>query len=245
MQGIGKYPASGSSPALANKESDSRPFFSFARPVAHAGILVVSSLIAVFLVFRPHDGAMRLQSELLAFVTAEMAAHPDAEIGDVYKLLYQGSFGVGHIIRSRNAAMAFLVEEIGDLGAPDSEPLLSACSVDGSMLRVNLRAFVRDSLDASLLVDAMIATVRLHRPDTATFLREWKEIGSAIEHNALPFTRQRYREITDSLCSAEYPAVHHSAAYAAAYRPAYRVLLRSAFESVFDPKRTAGILATK
>lgn len=245
MQGIGKYPVSGSGPEQARVESDSRAFFSSARPVARAGILVVSSLIAVLLVSRQGEGTRRVQSELFALVTSEMALHPASEIGDVYKLLYQGNFGVGHIIRSRNAAMAYLFKEIGELGAPDTEPLLSACSADGGMLRVNLRAFVRDSLDASLLVDAMIATVRLHEPDTAAFLREWKDIGNAIERKALPFSRQRYREITDSLRSAGYPAVHHSAAYAAAYRPAYRVLLRGSLETAFARKAASGFQSAK
>jgi hypothetical protein len=82
-------------------------------------------------------------------------------------------------------------------------------------------------------------------PDTAAFLREWKDIGNAIERNALPFSRQRYREITDSLRSAGYPPVHHSAAYAAAYRPAYRVLLRRTFETAIARRPASGFLSAK
>ena len=101
------------------------------------------------------------------------------------------------------------------------------------MLRVNLRAFVRDSFPPARLVDAMMLTARTVRTDSAAFLRSWREIGMLVDCGALPFRADRYRAFDDSVRNAGYPAVHHSAAYTAAYRPAYRVLSRKAFVAVF------------
>jgi hypothetical protein len=234
MQGIGKYPASGSSPAHGKEESDSRPFFSATGSAAHIGILLVSSLLATLLTVGRLETLPGVRSELLAFARAELALHPSAEIGDLYKLLYQGNFGVGHIIRSREAALSYLEEELRGLEPASAEPLLRPCNQDASMLRVNLRPFLRDSLSTNLLVDAMLLTVRVLRPDSAVFLRSWREIGALIERGSLPFGSDRFRVFTDSLRREGYPAVHHSAAYTAAYRPAYRVVLRSAYERCFS-----------
>ena len=159
---------------------------------------------------------------------------------DIYKLLYQGCYGVGHIISSRDDAMTYLRNECESLVYSRDEPLLRPCNADQTMLRVNLRPLLREKREPGLLVDAMLETANMVRPDTAAFLRVWNETGTLIEQHALPFDHAEYVAFTDTVRAAAFPAVHHSAGYAAAYRPAYRVVLRSAFEKRFGSTQGNG-----
>jgi hypothetical protein len=74
---------------------------------------------------------------------------------DFYKLLYQGEFGVGHIL-GEGARKRLQEEAISiDLADHPDEPLVEAVSEDGSMVRVNLRPYLRQRLSLDRLYEAM------------------------------------------------------------------------------------------
>lgn len=96
---------------------------------------------------------------------------------DIYKLLHQGEFGVGHSIRDiehfgRNLAKELLLAD------PDArDPLLERVSVDGSVFRVNLgpyrRLFRDDETNACvLLFRVCLASARARRGNEVNFLAE-------------------------------------------------------------------------
>ena len=62
---------------------------------------------------------------------------------DLYKLLYQGVFGVGHIMDE--GALDWLRAEAEKLDIEENpdEPLLEDVSADGKIVRVNLRPYLR------------------------------------------------------------------------------------------------------
>ena len=80
---------------------------------------------------------------------------PEAMPRDIYKLLYQGVFGVGHIISHR--AWDVLVEEAGRIDLDDhvDDPLFEPVSPDGSMVRVYLRQYINMGGDLETLFRVM------------------------------------------------------------------------------------------
>lgn len=81
---------------------------------------------------------------------------PHMRATDIYKLLYQGVFGVGHLLGE--SARQRLEAEARTLNLDDhfEEPLIEEVSADGAMLRVNLRPFLRRRLQLDGLFSAML-----------------------------------------------------------------------------------------
>ncbi|HOT95591.1 MAG TPA: hypothetical protein PLG50_08755 [bacterium] len=170
------------------------------------------------------------------FLLDALQRRPGMEIQDYYKLLYQGRFGIGHLISSREAAREYLLAEIADLPESDDEPLLEPCSPDGHMVRVNLRPFIRSGLDPERLLDAMLASLSATHPDTTALRSDWEVVGALIRKGRMPGDVALYREFTRKVIAARFPALHHSEGYTARYHPAYRVVLRDKFLQ-FCPQR--------
>ena len=102
---------------------------------------------------------------------------------DFYKLLFQGVFGVGHIMGS--AAWNWLRKETEsvDLEGHPEEPLLEGVSADGSMVRVNLRPYLKRGLPLEDLFEAMekspMAAITGTAICTTRQARRWRGRGSS------------------------------------------------------------------
>jgi hypothetical protein len=144
---------------------------------------------------------------------------------DFYKLLFQGVFGVGHIMGS--AAWDWLMKETEsvDLEGHPEEPLLEGVSADGSMVRVNLRPYLRRGLPLEGLFDAMEKTA-LREGSREEFMEAWdvfKGLAASGEVRVDPGEL----EALDEELQREGPSPHHhSDAYREEYHPAYRIVGR-------------------
>lgn len=192
-------------------------------------LLVVATLpIAIVACGQQSDAQLR------DFVNAQVKMRPESEIQDIYKLLYQGVFGVGHLITSEQEAFQTLSEEMRALGEPvPGEPLVESCLPDGSMLRVNLRPFRTKGLDPRLLVAAMMETVKKVKAERVRFEALWSDVGDLIEAREIDLDVDEYQAFTRDVQEQQFPVVSHSTAYKKAYRPAYRVVLKTAFDLYF------------
>jgi len=168
-----------------------------------------------------------------SFLVVELQNHPLSKVQDIYKLLYQGSFGVGHLLRSRDDARNDLYHEMSGLQSVSMEPLLEACNMDESIVRVNLRPFLARGLSSEKLVEAMMLSAELLHPDTLAFSKQWELVGELIRSKRLPYREEEYRSFSKKLTAEGYVPFHQSQSYSAAYTPAYRVVLRKVFDSFF------------
>jgi len=142
---------------------------------------------------------------------------------DVYKLLYQGVFGVGHIMD--DATWERLQEETGkiDLENHQWEPLIEGVSADGSMVRVNLRPFLRRRLPLEILFKAMKETDG-GEGEAADFLRGWRAFNELMESDIIAVNKSELERLNKELDEEGIQPHHHSEAYREAYYPAYRVV---------------------
>jgi hypothetical protein len=160
----------------------------------------------------------------IALIKNHLVRYPVMQIQDVYKLLYQGEFGVGHIIHDLATARGCLVSELNQVSGKSSEPLSEVISPDNAMIRTHLRPFKAKQLDPETLLQAMMKTTRSMMPDTARFIGYWKVVMQAIHHRLLPFSVREADDFWKEMQQQGFPAIHHSKEYQEAYHPAYRVI---------------------
>jgi len=164
-----------------------------------------------------------------AFLIEHLRRRPRMEARDVYKLLYQGMFGVSHIMGEK--AWERLREEAERVNLTDhlEEPLVEPVSVDGRIVRVNLRPYIRQGGDLRTLYRAMLESSE-YMGDPKEFVSLWGMFKEAAAEQDLDFDDETIRLYDRSLEEAGPEPRHHSAAYREAYYPAYRVVMRRIFE---------------
>ena len=146
---------------------------------------------------------------------------------DFYKLLYQGMFGVGHILGE--GARRRLQEEAASIDLADhpDEPLIEAVSADGSMVRVNLRPYLRQSLSLDRLYEAMKETSK-DQGAPEKFLQAWSVFHDHAISGALKIDSEELESLHQELHEKGSRPHHHSDPYRIAYYPAYRVVKKEA-----------------
>ncbi|RLI01941.1 hypothetical protein DRO31_05310, partial [Candidatus Bathyarchaeota archaeon] len=78
-----------------------------------------------------------MNQDVKPLILEHMKRRPMAQAQDIYKLLFQGVFGVAHIVSDK--AWNILVEEAGRINLQEhrEDPLIETVSPDDSMVRVN------------------------------------------------------------------------------------------------------------
>jgi len=167
--------------------------------------------------------------ELERLVKEHHDRRPHMRAQDYYKLLYQGVFGVGHIMGE--SALPRLMEEaerVRDRG-PMDEPLLERVSPSGDMVRVNLRPFLRGDGSLEALHEAMVESSKV-KGDSKQFLRLWRRFKQAARQLNLALDEGEVCELDDALGERGPVPMHHTAQYREAYYPAYRVVRQADLE---------------
>jgi hypothetical protein len=156
------------------------------------------------------------------------------QVQDVYKLLYEGSLGVAHLLNDTAEARRSLLQECTALDTVDGGgPLIERISLDGTIVRINLRPFKRLGLSPGTLFDVMVRTALVFTPDTSDFLHGWNEFVALVRYGLLDYPRGDVETWDSRVQRGELPVVHHSPEYVRAYRPAYRVVAVEEFRRIF------------
>jgi hypothetical protein len=152
---------------------------------------------------------------------------------DFYKLLYQGAFGVGHIMG--DAAWDWLKKEAGniDLNEHPGEPLMEGVSADGSMVRVNLRPYLRRGLSLEDLFEAMEKTA-LREGSREEFLEAWDVFKGLASSGEVRVDSWELEALDEELQREGPTPHHHSDAYREEYHPAYRIVGKKFLVGLID-----------
>lgn len=171
-------------------------------------------------------GCSRSSDSILPVLKQHLQRYPDMEAEDIYKLVHQAAMGNGHLFTDTAGAKLYLLNELDEVEADTTEPLIEPLSPDGRIVRMNLRPFKARGGDADQLFDAMIRSANTfeQRPDDLE--RWWTEILDEAEYGTIPSDRTSLQALFDRVKAEGFPARHHSETYEVAYQPAYRVLLK-------------------
>ena len=182
-----------------------------------AGLLVVAAIGAQESV--PSDEARMIALD------EELRLHPEMGVTDIYKFLYQGTFGPGHAMTDREAVAAYLADEMSGLGPLESaDPLCQPLGGQPAMARIHLRPFASAGGDPSALLDAFVASAEAGGGDAAEMERVISKAVTRLIRRSRYQLAGQLEDLATRLADEGFPPVHHSEPYVAAYGPAYRVV---------------------
>ncbi len=158
--------------------------------------------------------------------------YPKAEPRDFYKLIYQGVFGVGHLISSK--AYDYLVEEANrvDLADYPDRELIEPVSEDGLMVRVYLRPFMRAGLSLDKLFEVMKRSSEIEG-DMEQFMSIWKDFAQMVKDGQIPVPENKMGQLLKLIEEEGIKPMHHTESYRDAYYPAYRVVWKPFLDEEF------------
>ena len=142
--------------------------------------------------------------------------HPDMEIRDAVKYLYQHHMGPGHLIDDEGAALARLESEWEQTEADCGIPLTE--TLGNSLYRLNLSACKAIGLSSKTACRLFVLTVGEVKSGRSALERDLELVYS------LPFPREQVEVFLNRYRAEACPAVSHSERYRRAYHPAYRVV---------------------
>jgi hypothetical protein len=180
--------------------------------------------------------ATRDDGAVCAVAREHAARYPHAQVADYYKLAHQAAFGPRHAVPDPGHVRARLMAEVEAIrseqgastsdGRPAPVPLIEPLRPDSSLVRVNLRPFLRAGGDPEAVLAAFLSTADEVRGRRDVFDRYWSCFHAMAEEGDLVATTEHLRTYRRAREREALPAGRHSEAYVAAYRPAYRVVLR-------------------
>ncbi len=159
-------------------------------------------------------------------------SYPLSEPRDFYKLIYQGVFGVGHIISEK--AKDYLVEEANRVNLKDylDRELVEPVAPDGKMVRIYLRPFMRAHLSLDQLFNVMIKSAKM-QGDQELFKTYWGSFLEMVDSGDLSFDPVKMKALKENMERHGIKPRHHTEPYRDAYYPAYRVVWKQYFVEEF------------
>ena len=168
-------------------------------------------------------------NSLLSIIKKHQQTKKNFSNQDSYKLIYQGVFGVAHILQIPEQAKKYLAKEMESVEETNNEPLIENISVSGELVRINLRPFKKSGGSVEKLFEIMIRSAKETNGDLEKFLTQWGEFKQAVINGRLKFNIQELEKFDRKVKAENYPAVHHSPEYREANKPAYRVVKKDVF----------------
>ena len=151
--------------------------------------------------------------------------YPHMRPEDGVKLLYQGEFGGGHLIRNQESCLRFLLQEYA--ATPQSPDLPLTEDIGGGFVRVQLAALDAHGYSVADLGQDFIRSASTCHGDMAHFRKKLQLLEDLTEQGKLPFSRETLAVYLGEYLAAGCPMVSHSALYRALYHPAYRVVRKA------------------
>ena len=143
------------------------------------------------------------------------------EIPDIFKYLYQSTFGCEHMVSSLPAAIEYIKKEAEALGPRSVERKIEP--LDGKYSRVDL-SVLNDGLSAETIGQIFVASAEKEKLDKSELEAKIEVVRELIRENILSFTQEEFELSVNEWSKAGYPPVHHSEPFRKFYHPAYRVI---------------------
>ena len=140
---------------------------------------------------------------------------------DAVKLIYQASFGAGHIISDAESARIYFDREINVTPLDESAPFYE--EIGNGFYRYNLSSkALRENRDK--VFDLFILSANETNKNKALFEDSLEVLKKLAEENVFSFSSDELLRYLEKYIEAGCPMVSHSETYRKNYRPAYRVI---------------------
>jgi hypothetical protein len=176
---------------------------------------------------QPNNHIIAADDALRTLISVHLQRYPSMELTDIYRLLHQGAFGVGHPIANRKAAREWLEHEsrLGPPGGPD--PLIESVHPQGSVVRFHVRGFLARGGRLPALLDAYVRSAESYVGDPALMAHWWGQFEAMLTLGQ-PLAGRFDLRVAQLLRKANepghWPMMHHSPTFIQRYQPVYRIL---------------------
>ncbi len=156
------------------------------------------------------------QSEKL--LIKQFNKYPKMQIQDIFKFIYQSSFGCEHMVASLEKATDYIKEEYSN-GVTQNE----IEELDGDYCRVPL-SYIDKGLKIETFGKLFYLSAKKEETGQDNLLKKIEVIKKLIKENKLPFNIEDFNKAVENWKTQGYPAVHHSEVFRQNYKPAYRLI---------------------
>jgi hypothetical protein len=173
-----------------------------------------------------HDSLEARDAKVAALVKTHLHRYKEFDVMDVYRLLHQAAFGVGHLIRAEKAEREWL-ERQSETTPPDAGPLLENIHPDGQWVRLHLRPYLAAKGDLKRLLNAYVASAKATPSTAAVMEAYWAAFKRLVQVDgelSSRFEARRVELFGRTSAASNWPAGQHSPAVIHHYHPVYRVL---------------------
>ena len=171
------------------------------------------------------------ETQIQQAVKKQLSIHPKSTLIDIYKSFFQGAFGPGHMIESREAALDYLKYELKT--AVDYDTLLwQETGHQQRYYRINLRLIKDGIIPIDTLLTAFVESANTAQPPSIEeWKNEWAEILKVIEELDLQMVDFAVdKQTLEKLLAQNKIVLHHSKVYSELYQPHYRIINKNHFD---------------
>lgn len=145
---------------------------------------------------------------------------PCLQTEDIFKFLFQSSFGCEHLVTDEDTASEYIKREYESISECDV-PLTE--SLDGEYSRVYL-SWLNAGLSPETLTKLFCLSAK-KEADGKAFLKQKIEVAKTlVTSGELPLDKKEFEEKLTEWQGRGCPAIHHSEIFRNTYKPAYRVI---------------------
>ena len=146
--------------------------------------------------------------------------YPHLQIQDVFKYVYQSTFGCAHFLPPLDVIEESIRKELDECTGEGDTPI---DVLDGEYSRVPL-SYLCSGLNVSTFAKIFVASAQSSACDVEKLEAKLAVARQLVHKKALPFPEAEFEKAIMAWKSDGYPAVHHSKEFCKFYSPHYRVI---------------------
>lgn len=146
--------------------------------------------------------------------------YPDLQIEDIFKFLFQSTFGCGHLIKDKEKVIDYIKTEYRNTVYEKDD---SVEELDGDFCRVPL-CVLKKGLSAETLGGLFILSAEKEKGTVEDLLNKLDIFRDLLTEKLLPFSKDDFENKLMLWQKQGFPAVRHSEIFRSKYNPSYRVI---------------------
>ena len=170
-----------------------------------------------------------MTDELKNVVINTIKKHPESELQDILKMLYQNEFGPKHLAENEIECFKSLSSEINNIDYNENEELFE--DIGCGALRLNLKA-IPEGTDLNYINKIIVNSANEFNGTNEKLVVKFGLLVVMAQNNELPFDIQRVRDETNAFAKNGFKPISHSNVYKTRYNPSYRVISKKYRELV-------------
>ena len=169
-------------------------------------------------------------------LTEHCRAYPLLRVQDIFKFIYQSSFGCEHLVTSEETATEYIRKEYAERESEKASSTADGAAVplDGEYVRAPL-SLIGEGLMPETLGRLFCLSAKKEENGLAALNEKLSVAIALAECGELPFSVAELKKEIKFWKENGFPAVHHSDVFRRCYTPSYRVIAKryADFLSVF------------